>query len=163
MIFSILEQALPFLPLVVGLYISYGILHVADLSTDGSFLVGAALFAIALRCDYPPAVALCFALLAGIMIGCAVALLHCHLHPLLCGIFLVFILSTLILKIMGRPNLSLLEYSSPFSLFSLSCIALFLLASVAFFLSSKVGLMLHAFGDNPPLFHLLGKTAQSTV
>ena len=157
MILPILEQALPFLPLVIGLYISYGILQIADLSTDASFLVGAALFGIALRSHFSPALSLCFAMAAGVVIGCTVALLHCRLHSLLCGILMVFILSTLILKVMGKPNLSLLEYPASFSLFSLSCIGIILVGLISIFLHSKVGLLLHGFGGNPSLFHLLGK------
>lgn len=70
---------------------------------------------------------------------------------------MVFILTTLILKVMGKPNLSLLDYPSSFSLLSLSCIAVILLTSIAIFLHSKPGLFLHGFGGNPSLFHLLGK------
>jgi putative ABC transport system permease protein len=157
MISPILQQSLPFLPLVLGLYISYSILKITDLSTDGSFILGAAVFGLALRANYSPITALSFSLITGLCLGCIVALLHIRLHPLLCGILLVFILSTAVLKMMGRPNLPLLEYPSYFSLLTTSCLFLVLLGAIAFFLSSKAGLMLQAFGNNPLLFHLCGK------
>ncbi len=165
MLLSIIEQACVFLPLALGIYISYGVLRIADLTTDGSFVLGAALFAVAVGFGMSPSIAILFSILGGSIAGMTVSVLQVRLslNPLIAGILLVFILNTLTLKIMGRPNLSLFDRLSIFSSYSkwmsLSFLSIPLILSVAALLASRVGLMLHAFGNNPTLLFLLGKNA----
>ena len=45
LLLSSLEQCLLLLPLVWGIYISYRLLQVTDLTVDGTFILGAAVFA----------------------------------------------------------------------------------------------------------------------
>ena len=167
MFLSILEQACVFLPLVLGIYISYGVLRIADLTTDGSFVLGAALFAIAIGLEIHPAAALLISSLGGIVAGLAVSFLQIRLHlqPLIAGILLVFILNTLTLKMMGKPNLSLFDCPSVFSSYPKLAILIpmgvFLMAGLACLLASRLGLMLHAFGNNQALLHLCGKNGNS--
>ncbi len=40
-----LEQSLIMLPLILGMYISYRILKITDLTVDGTYVLGAAVFA----------------------------------------------------------------------------------------------------------------------
>lgn len=160
---SVIEQSCVFFPLALGIYISYGVLRIADLTTDGTFVLGAALFAVALGWGMPPLLAMLFCSLGGMAAGVAAGCLQTRLrlNPLIAGILLVFILNTLTLKIMGRPNLSLFDRPSIF--FSYPKLAVLIPASLLFLLggagllASRLGLMLHAFGNNPTLLHLCGK------
>ena len=163
MISSIIEQACVFLPLAFGIYISYGVLKIADLTTDGSFVLGAALFAVGVGLGMDPFVAMLFSTLGGVMAGIAASLLQTRLqlNPLIVGILLVFILNTLTLKVMGKPNLSLFDrpsifFSYPKLVVLIPMGALFILGGAAL-LSSRLGLMLHAFGNNSTLLHLCGQ------
>jgi putative ABC transport system permease protein len=163
MFLSIIEQSCVFLPLVLGIYISYGVLRIADLTTDGTFVLGAALFAIFIELGLNPLVAISFSILGGMLAGLIVSLLQTRLHlqPLIAGILLVFILNTLTLKVMGKPNISLFDRPSIFfscpKLTILIPMGVFLLLSGAGLLASRLGLMLHAFGNHPTLLHLCGK------
>lgn len=114
MLLHIVEQSLLFFPLALGIYISYVVLQIPDLTTDGSFVLGAAVFALTIHQGYSPPVAWLAATGAGILAGIAVSFLQTQLslNPLIAGILLVFILNTLTLKLMGKPNLSLLDRAS---------------------------------------------------
>ncbi len=167
MILNVIEQSLLFLPLCLGIYISYAVLRIPDLTTDGSFVLGAAAYAIGVHAGLNPSIAMALAASAGILAGMAVGLLQTQfrLNPLIAGILLVFILNTVTLKLMGKPNLSLYDAASIFPqsgsrLGVLSVIAGTCIVGVAFLLKSRVGLMLYAFGNNPTLLCLSGKNAQ---
>lgn len=169
MLFNILEQSFLFFPLALGLYISYIVLKIPDLTTDGSFVLGAALFGISIHLNIHPGLAMVIAMSGGALCGMAVSFLQTrfHLPPLIAGILLVFILNTLTLKLMGRPNLSLLDHPSIFSLINpsklplLSCLTIILLLCGTFLLSSKTGILLHALGNNATLLNLFGKNAKA--
>lgn len=167
MFLSILEQSCVFLPLALGIYLSYGVLKIADLTTDGSFVLGAGLYAIVIGFGMPPIVGMCCAICGGLLAGVVVSLLQTRLqlNPLIAGILLVFILNTLTLKIMGKPNISLFNHPSIFGGFSkmtvLVPIAMCLLMSGTGLLASRLGLMLQAFGNQPTLLHLCGKNSHS--
>lgn len=163
MFLSVLEQACVFLPLALGIYISYGVLRIADLTADGTFILGAALFATSIGFGIPPVVAMLLSIIGGVITGMVVSMLQTrlNLHPLIAGILLVFILNTLTLKIMGRPNISLFDQPSIFFLDSklaiLLPISIFFMLSMTGLLASRMGLVLHALGNNPTLLHLCGK------
>lgn len=165
MLISLLEQSLAFLPLTLAIYISYGILRIPDLATDGSFILGAALFGICIHVSIHPIFAMIIASLGGAFVGITTSFLQTrlNLNPLIAGILLVFILNTISLKIMGKPNLSLIGYPSIFDLYSKTIVLLalgsILLLVCAYILMSPLGLLLHAFGNNPILLNLSGKNA----
>lgn len=169
MLLNILEQTLLFFPLVLGLYLSYSVLKIPDLTTDGSFVLGAAFFGISVHLNIHPALAMGISMAGGALCGFAVSFLQTkfYLHPLIAGILLVFILNTLTLKLMGRPNLSLLDSPSIFSLLNsgklsiLLPLAFLLLTLVSLLLTSKIGIMLHALGNNGTLLNLCGKNANA--
>ena len=162
---SILEQSLLFLPFALGIFVSYGVLKIPDLATDGSFVVGGALVGCVVHAGFSPFTSMCIAVCGGAVIGQISCFLQNKLNhnPLLAGILIVFVLNTIILKMMGRPNLSLFDqpsifdgFSKIFVLFGLSIVLIFALAS---FLSSRYGLVLHALGNNATLVSLSGSSA----
>jgi putative ABC transport system permease protein len=163
MLHNVLEQSLLFFPLALGIYISYGILKIPDLTTDGSFVFGAALFGVSVHQGIDPAAAVAFGAAGGALCGCAASFLQSrlNLNPLIAGILLVFILNTVTLKFMGKPNLSLFNRPSLFppdsKLATLIPLTLALLIASACLFSSRIGLFLNAFGNNPTLLQLSGK------
>jgi putative ABC transport system permease protein len=153
------HQACLFLPLVFAVFISYQVLKITDLTAEGSFVFGAALFAICIDAHSSIPFALCASICGGMLAGCLTSILQRMLgfSDLISGILAIFIFNTICLKTMGRPNISL--YNSPASLtsFMAFCIvcALFLLLSLI--LHSRLGLLLKAFGNNRSLLELCGK------
>ena len=162
---SILEQSLLFLPLSLALFISYRVLRIPDLATDGSFVLGAALFAIFVAQGFSPFIAMGISAFGGSLVGLTTSLLQSRmrLNPLIAGILLVFILNTLVLKVMGRPNISLFGSASIFASYPMLLVLILIAVAVVCLciglLSSRVGLSLYAFGNNPTLLSLSGRNA----
>ena len=85
MLIGYLEQCLAFLPLALGLFFSYQILKVTDLTADGSYVLGAVIFALGLKAGFPPLFSLVMASIAAGFCGVLAALLQSRerLSPLL--------------------------------------------------------------------------------
>jgi putative tryptophan/tyrosine transport system permease protein len=161
MIVESLEQSLLFYPLVLGIYLSYHILKITDLTVEGSFVVGAALYARLLTLYENHPLALTGALLGGMACGAAVSFMQRKgsMNGLVASIIMLFMLYSLNLQIMGRPNISLLNYDVFSTLQNTSFIKLIflillgacLLVDLTIFLKMRVGLSCRAFGHQPNL------------
>jgi putative ABC transport system permease protein len=168
LIFSILTQSITFLPLALAISISYYILRATDLTIDGSFVIGASVFSRMVTVGISPIWAILAAMLCGALSGMLTATIQRNnrVDPLLAGVLATFILSSINLIIMGKPNISLLDqttlFSSAFSYnetlgWGLVALASFLVCSMAILIiRSRLGLALRAFGDNPILLQQLG-------
>lgn len=169
-----LEQGFLFFPLVLGLFLSFQVLKTTDMTADGSFVLGAALFAKFLLWGYSPGCSLMIAILGSGLCGVANSFLQAHgkIHPLIAGIFLLFILHSLTLILMGRSNISLLAFQNIFSklsqtffptasrflqVVSLVILGLILLIGMYYFVKSPLGLLLRAYGDHPELLRKIGR------
>lgn len=174
---QILEQSLLMFPLVLGIYVSFGVLKIADLSVDGSFVLGAAVFATLSTLGIPFFVAMMLAVLAGALSGvfCAVIQRRNRIDPLIAGILVAFILHSLSLVVMQRPNIGLLTITTifssaaeilPWSPLIVRLVVLLLLLGVislglTLFISSPYGLWLKSFGNNQNLVAMLGRNPES--
>jgi putative ABC transport system permease protein len=166
--FAIITQAITFLPLAMGISISYSLLRATDMTLDGSFVLGAAVFAHLVTLGVSPPLAGICALIAGALAGCMVSLIQHggRVDPLLAGVLATFILTSANLVIMGRPNISLLSqptlFSSAFEKSDISgwitvgyyCAVICLISCLI--IRTRFGLMLRALGDNPQLLQRLG-------
>lgn len=96
--------------LAVGVYITFRILNIPDLTVDGSFTLGVVLSAVATAGGHP-FLALLLALLGGALAGCVTGVLQtkARIHPILAGILTMSGLYTVNITILGGPNLSLLD------------------------------------------------------
>lgn len=173
LILAVLTQSLTFLPLALGISVSYTILRATDMTLDGSFVLGAAVFARMVTLGFSPMTAGCFALLSGALAGIMVSLIQRggRVDPLLAGVLATFILASGNLALMGRPNIDLLTQTTllsgaflkgdsyGWSLVAFYCAGFCLLTY--FIISSRLGLILRALGDNPPLLHRLGKNVEA--
>ena len=167
-LFDALQQSLIFLPLTLGIYLSYQVMQVTDLTPDGTFVMGAALFARLLTSGYSQTTSTVLALLGGALAGVAVALLqrYARISSLIASILAVFMLYSVNFGILGKPNISLLnsttlvgdiQNSSPILFNSaLGIGAVLLLLGVFYFVRSSTGLRLRAFGTNRSLLAKLG-------
>lgn len=168
LIAAVLTQSLTFLPLALGISISYSLLRATDMTLDGSFVLGAAIFARLITLGVSPVIAGVLALLAGSLAGIMVSLIQRggRVDPLLAGVLATFILTSGNLALMGRPNINLLSQhtlvSAAFSESELHGWVLVAAYSLLFCLIScllirtRFGLILRALGDNPLLLKRLG-------
>ena len=145
-----LQQTLLFLPLSLGLLLSYRITKLTDLTVETSFLTGSAVFVRLL-----PYMPLSCALLLGVLSGCVTGGFSSfiqrrgRMNSLMAGIITVFIFFSVNFLIMDRPHLSLsVEVPLWVNVVVVGVIVLLLYA----LLSSRIGLKLKALGDNPTLF-----------
>ena len=92
----------------IGVYVTYRILDVADLTVDGSLATGGALCVVMIRLGCNPWVALLCAFLVGMAAGLVTGLLHtrCGIPAILAGILTQLALYSVNLRIMGgKANL----------------------------------------------------------
>lgn len=159
-ILGALELGGIFAILSLGLYISYKILNLPDLTVDGSFTLGCAVSAIFTVHSYPY-LGIIVSFLAGCFAGLVTALLitKIKIMPLLAGILTMTGLYSINLRIMNdSPSISLFEESTIFSSLSflqpydkliLIGLIVFLIALfLHYFLRTQLGLALRACGDN---------------
>lgn len=161
---QIVEQACLLFPLVLGIYLSFSVLKIADLTVDGTFVLGAAVFAKIATHNISLYLALICALLAGFIAGFVTSLIQRHnrIDPLIAGILMAFILNSLSLITMQRPNLGLLGLSSAYERTMILLVLIpLLIIFITLFLKSRVGLWLKAFGNNQELVAMLGKNPEN--
>jgi ABC-type uncharacterized transport system, permease component len=162
MFFGTLELALIYAILALGLYVSFRVLDIPDLTVDGSFVTGAAVSAI-MCLNGHPFLGLIVAFIAGGFAGILTSLLHTKLkiQMLLAGILSMLALYSINLKIMGgKPNIPLLNKTTIFTAFEnvfvsqytkvIIIIAILVICIVALFLflNTKLGLTIRATGNN---------------
>lgn len=164
-----LNQTITFLPLALALYISFCILRAIDMTLDGSFVLGAAIFARLIELNASPTMAAISAVLGGFIAGIGVGIMQRgqKIDSLLAGVLATFILLSGNLLIMGRPNISLLSQttlvSQAFQTSQLCGSILTALLSgivcliIGIILFTRLGLILRALGDNPTLLARRGK------
>ena len=116
-ILGAISQGLLWSILAIGVYITYRILDYADLTTEGSFPLGAAVAAQCILSGMNPFLATFMAMCAGILAGFVTAILHTKLKipGLLSGILVMTGLYSVNLRIMGKANLPLLKQTTVIS------------------------------------------------
>jgi putative tryptophan/tyrosine transport system permease protein len=181
-----LLQGLGLAAAVIGVCFAFRVLRYPDLTADGSFLVGAAVFVGSLRSGlgWPSAMALAF--VAGAATGCATAAFHLvfGVHRLLSGILTTMCAYSLAFRSMeNRSNIGLFDvrtmfttpgirdvpwtsggvFIHPYSVgISLTLIAVSA-AGILVLLRSDLGLVLRAFGSNSGLLARLGYSPKATL
>ena len=173
---TILEQGLIYGILALGVYITYKILDFPDLTTDGSFPLGAAVTAALIVKGVNPYLTLPIAFAAGALAGVCTSLIHVKgkVRDLLSGIIMMTALWTVNLRIAGTSNVPLFSKETIFKnsflegLFPegvqpyVTLIVIVILTLVTklildFYMKSKSGFLLRAVGDNDKLVTSLAK------
>lgn len=110
-IFSAVESGFIYALMALGVYLSFRILDFPDLTVDGSFVTGGAVAAVSIVNGVPPVLATFYALIAGFIAGIITGVLNTKgkINPLLSGILMMIALYSINLRIMGKPNIALLN------------------------------------------------------
>ena len=92
--------------MAIGVFITYKVLDVSDLTVDGTLCTGGATFIMATMAGCSIPVALLLSFLAGLCAGLVTGLLHvaCGIPAILAGILTQLALYSLNLRIMGKAN-----------------------------------------------------------
>ena len=163
-ILSALELGCIYALVALALFLSFRILNIADMTTDGSFTLGCAVSAVVAVAGHP-LLAFPAAMLAGAAAGSITALLQTkfRIPSILAGIITNTGLYTVNLAVMGfSSNVNMLKTETLFTLvkpmlgkgFKLipaflitAAVGIFLIA----FLKTRLGLSIRATGDNPDM------------
>lgn len=169
--FGAVEFGLVYAFVALGVYLSFRVLDFPDLTVDGSFPLGAAVAAVLIVGGWNPWAATGIACIAGACAGFVTAYVSVRfriLH-LLASILTMIALFSVNLRIMGRPNIAVLNQETiltPFLALKMPAylvrpaVLLVLVAIVsallAMFLKSDLGLAMRATGANPRMARAQG-------
>lgn len=147
----------------LALFISFRILNIADMTTDGCFVLGAAV-SVTMAANGHPCIAIVAAMLSGACAGIVTAFLQTKMGvpSILAGIITNTGLYTVNLMVMGwSSNVSLLKTKTLYTMFKktgiggdwneaiLSGVFVIVISAIIFaFLRTRLGLMIRASGDN---------------
>lgn len=158
-----IEQGLIFSILAIGVSITFKILNFADMSAEGTFPMGAFIFAKFIMVGMPPIVSTILAFFFGTLAGVITYILHIKLKitALLSGILTMTLLYSLNLRINGKSNVGLFNFSSIFENMEVIIVLIMIVAIVKIlmdlFLKTELGYLLIATGDNETLVKSLGE------
>ncbi len=162
LIITSIEQGLIFAILAMGIFISYKVLNIADLSVEGTFPFGAFIFAKFISMGVDPIISTILAFAIGTLAGLMTAVLFIKLKikPLLAGILTMTMLYSVNLRINGKSNIPLFNYDSIFQLLPVLLLLALLVVVIKIlldtFLKTEIGYLLIATGDNETLVKSLG-------
>lgn len=162
---SALELGFIYALVALALFISFSILNIADLSTDGCFTLGCAVCASVTIAGHP-VLALFAAMAAGVCSGYVTAFLQTKMgiQSILAGIIVNTGLYTINIAVMGfASNLNLFNCESLFTwaktvipggwykLVIVAIVVIIIGILVSLFLNTRLGLSIRATGDNPDM------------
>lgn len=165
--------------MVLGVYITYKILDIADLTVDGSFALGGCICALlVVEKGYNPLLASFLALLAGAAAGMVTGLLHTvfDIPAILAGILTQLGLWSVNLRVMGKSNTPFLKVDTLISQFgnmtglsngwSALLVGLVIAAVVImllyWFFGTELGCSMRATGNNEDMIRALGVNTKFT-
>ena len=114
---STVAQGLLWAVMALGVYVTFRVLDLADLTCEGSFPLGAATAATLMASGYSVSTAILAAAVAGMLAGAVTGFLTTKMKipALLAGILTMIALYSVNLRIMGKANLSLLGVDTVFT------------------------------------------------
>lgn len=157
-------------PMAMGIFISMKVFNIPDITTDGSYTLGATVAAVLLTHHWPVLATLPVCMLAGSLAGVCTGLIHTKLKidALLAGILVMTGLYSINLIILGRSNVPLINITGIFNSFSFFTNDIYnqlLIASgliilfamlLNYLLRTDFGIAMRATGNNPIMTKSLG-------
>ena len=177
LILSTVAQGLLWAVLAIGLFITFRILDVADLSIEGSYPLGGAIAVMAITEGYSPFLAVFLAFIGGCLAGAVTGFLHTKLKipSLLAGILTMIGLYSVNLRIMGRATTSILGMDTVYTFFEggmskvMATLTVGLIATLLVFFfcytffGTELGAAIRATGDNPQMIRAQGVNTDVTI
>jgi putative ABC transport system permease protein len=159
--------------MALGVYITYKILDIADLTVDGSFALGGSVCAICIVGGMHPMLAILVAIVAGCVAGAVTGILHAvfDIPAILAGILTQLGLYSINLRIMGRSNTPLLKeetivdklagllpnMKNSYTTLIIGVLAVVIVILVSYwFFGTEVGSEIRATGNNEAMVKALG-------
>jgi putative ABC transport system permease protein len=160
---------LAFVPLALGIFLSAKVFNIPDITTDGSFTLGAACFAVFILKPMHPILTTLLVLPVGALAGAATGLIHTKLkvNALLSGILVMTALYSVNLLIMERSNIPLIGAANIFdqvnnpafllkNMFIAVLIVVMVTGLIIWLLKTDFGLTMRAAGSNENMIEAQG-------
>ena len=179
LITSTVWQGLLWSILALGVFLTYRVLDIADLTVEGSYPLGAAVAISHIASGGSPITAIILAFAAAAIAGAVTGLLHTKLQipALLAGILTMIGLYSINLRVMGgKSNISILRMDNVYTFFGnfgldknmsiLVCGLLFVVAIIAFlywFFGTEIGAAIRATGSNKQMIRAQGVNTDVTT
>jgi putative ABC transport system permease protein len=165
-----LQMALCLAPMAMGIFITMKVFNIPDITTDGSYTLGAAVTALLISNGYPIWMVWPISMCCGAVAGMLTGVIHTKLKvdALLSGILVMTSLYSINLTIMGRSNIPLIDVSTLFNTLSLFhnemydtlllslVVVLIFLTIIIYLLKTDFGISMRASGNNPLMSKALG-------
>lgn len=170
--------------MTLGVYLTFRVLNVADMTVDGSFAAGGALSAILITKGVDPLFSLLFVFILGTICGLATGFMNTKLkiNILLASILTQIALYSINIRIMGRANTPLLGNDTMMSLFkkfvastfgvtisTTTCslfigllVVVIIIAVMYWFLGTEYGSAIRATGSNENMVRAMGVNTDTT-
>lgn len=148
--------------MALGIFISMKIFRIPDITTDGSYTLGAVVTAIVLTLHWPVALTIPVVILAGAIAGALTGIIHTRfkIDALLAGILVMTGLYSINLTLLGRSNLPLLDIAGIFNWLPQSTVTDLLICVVfagviaiviGYILKTDFGIAMRATGNSPTM------------
>jgi len=178
LVISTISLGLLWSVLTLGVYITFRVLNIADLSVEGTFPLGAAVAAALIDKGAGPMTAVAAAMAAGMAGGALTGLMHTKLKipALLAGILSMIGLYSVNLRVMGKANISLLGMDTVYSwmektgmdkemaVLAVGVVAVGVVAvAMYWFFGTEKGMSIRATGQNPQMIRAQGVNTHHTI
>lgn len=177
---SALSQGLLWSVLAVGVYLSYRFLNISDLTSEGSFTLGAAVCASNIVRGMDPLLSCILALIAGALAGLVTGVLHTKfkMPSLLASILSMTGLYSINLRIMGKANIPLTQSVTLLTklknIFGLArdrdgaiylglIVVVILIILLVWFFNTEFGFSVVATGNNDKMIRANGVDSDKTI
>lgn len=154
----------------IGIFMTMKIFNMPDITTDGSYTLGAVVTATLLTGKIPPYFIIPAVLAAGALAGAATGLIHTRLKvdALLSGIIVMTGLYSINLVVLGRSNVPLINVPTLFGLIHIAKIQVYndvimgiiclgcIVVIIAWLLITDFGIAMRATGNSPTMTRALG-------
>lgn len=178
LIVSSFSQGLFWAIMAIGVFITFRILGIADLTAEGSFPLGAATAASLIVAGVNPLLATLLAIIAGALAGLVAGFLHTKMKipAIITGILVLTGLYSINIRVMGQSNLALLNEETLLTYMQnwglsvqmaplvLGVVSLALVIGIiVWFMNTEFGLALRTTGDNKIMAEANGIETDSMI
>lgn len=176
---STVAQGLMWSILAIGVFLSFRVLDVPDMTCEGSFPLGGAIAATVIAGGGSPFMGILLGVLGGIIAGVVTGILYTKMRipAILAGILTMIALYSINLHIMGKANISLLRMDTVFSMTASalhvsSSVAAFIVpavfmivitAVIYWFFGTEIGMCIRATGFNPQMVRAQGVNTDTMI
>lgn len=171
-IYGVLEQGFIYGLVGMAIFLTLRVIDFPDMGVNSTFTLGAAVWYVCFTFGMGSFISLIFAFCAGCLAGYVTASLNLffNIRSLLSGIIMMIALYSINMRLMGRPNIPLINmntllnaYDDEIKIIMLGLISIICCVLLILFLMSEIGLGIRVSGHNYMLGETYGVSKHCTI